>query len=221
MPVGLFCDFDGTIAQQDMIGKIVLTFAPNPSEAQSIIDEVNARTLSVRVGVERMFSLIPSAKLPEMAAFARDATRIRPGFPELVAEARSRGWLFVVVSGGFDFFVQPALAPYIDDHVPVFCNRMDATGPFLRVVWQHPCDAECRNDCGLCKPSVLRSFSGRVGRRIVIGDGVTDFAAAQLADFVFARDKLLQLCVEHGLPHAPFDTFHDIVRALDGPFQEA
>ncbi|MBX5436206.1 MAG: MtnX-like HAD-IB family phosphatase [Alicyclobacillaceae bacterium] len=200
-----------------MIARIMMEFAPD--QAAPLIREVMERRMTVREGVERMFGLIPSSRFPEVVSFAQSHTRVREGFAEFVALCERQGWLLAVVSGGFDFFVEPALAPFAG-RVEVFCNRIDATGPVLRVVWAHPCDELCQGGCGLCKPAVVRRHRDQVGRVAVIGDGVTDIPVAQLADWVFARDKLLDECRRTGLPHSPFDTFHDIIRAVSGPQPE-
>jgi 2-hydroxy-3-keto-5-methylthiopentenyl-1-phosphate phosphatase len=207
--IAFYCDFDGTIAEKDMIGVIVKEFAP--PEALDIVAEVNARRLSVREGVEAMFRRIPSRELPRMAEFARARTVVRAGFDAFVELCQRLGWRLTVVSGGFDFFVQPALSQY-QETVQVFCNSLDDSGPYLEVRWRQTCDAECDGGCGLCKPSVIRSTARPGEQIVVIGDGVTDVKAARMADFVFARDKLLAECERLGLPHAAFATFYDIIQ---------
>jgi 2-hydroxy-3-keto-5-methylthiopentenyl-1-phosphate phosphatase len=103
---------------------------------------------------------------------------------------------------------------------------LDTDGEFLKVRWTTPCDAECDGGCGLCKPTVIRSTSSTKrsagtnpsrDRIIVIGDGVTDLKAASMADYVFARDKLLAACVDRGIRHTPFETFADICLHLQNP----
>jgi 2-hydroxy-3-keto-5-methylthiopentenyl-1-phosphate phosphatase len=215
---GWFCDFDGTISENDMIREIMLHFVPE--QTAPLIERVNRRELSVRAGVEAMFACIPSRWFDDVRAFAIRQTRIRDGFGLFVEAVTGSGHLLAVTSGGFDFFVEPALAPW-RDKLTVYCNRIDASGEFLRVIWPHPCDAACRADCGLCKPSILRRHKPELAKAIVIGDGVTDYQAARLADFVFARSRLLDECRRQGLPHAPFDTFHDILAALDKPAHES
>jgi 2-hydroxy-3-keto-5-methylthiopentenyl-1-phosphate phosphatase len=49
---------------------------------------------------------------------------------------------------------------------------------------------------------------------IVIGDSVTDLQAAKQADFVIARDYLLEKCEKLELPHASFDTFYDVITEI-------
>ncbi len=41
----------------------------------------------------------------------------------------------------------------------------------------------------------------------MIGDSVTDFEGAKLADIVFARAHLVQLCKELNLNYYPFENF--------------
>ncbi|MCL6452074.1 MAG: MtnX-like HAD-IB family phosphatase [Alicyclobacillus sp.] len=211
-PVGVFCDFDGTISESDLIVSIGEVFGGEP--ARALIRRVQTGDLTVRQGVEALFRLIPSHRFPEVVQYARSRTCIRPGFADFVEDVRRRGWRFAVVSGGFDFFVEPALAPFLagsadrpGSSVDVYCNRIRTDGPFLQVVWAVPCDEDCDGACGLCKPTVMRRYDGLVERRVVVGDGVTDIKAARLADLVMARASLLTACVAEGLPHRPFTTF--------------
>ena len=190
-----------------MIGVILKRFAP--PEAQSIVAEVNAKRRSVQNGVEAMFGLIPSSVFPAMEQYAREQTKVRPGFDAFVALCREKGWRLTVVSGGFDFFVYPVVARH-NDVVCVYCNSLDTTGTYLQVKWGVLCDTACDGGCGLCKPTVIRKTLQVGETLVVIGDGVTDVKQAKLADFVFARDELLAECQALGLPHAKFETFYDI-----------
>ena len=50
--------------------------------------------------------------------------------------------------------------------------------------------------------------------KIVIGDSLSDFEAAKLADIVLARDHLIQRCEELHVPYRPFTTFHDCLNIV-------
>jgi len=206
--IGFFCDFDGTISENDMIQQIMMHFVPD--EAAPIIHKVLSRTLSVQEGVEALFGLIPSSKYPEVVQFAREATRIRPGFESFVEYCSANNWKFAVVSGGFDFFVEPAISA-VRDQVDVYCNRIDRAGSRLKVIWDHPCDGLCDGGCGLCKPTVLQRYAKNVRQSVVIGDGVTDLKAAKLADYVFARSGLAKTLQDMRVPFSPFETFYDVL----------
>lgn len=195
----------------DMIVQIMLHFVHDA--ALPIMERVVSRDLCIKDGVEQMFSLIPTSQYNEVVQFALDATRIRPGFEGLVRRVTAAGGRFVVVSGGFDFFVKPALAS-VRDLVEVCCNYIDASGPTLRVVWHTLCDELCDGGCGMCKPTILRSMRRPDVTIVAIGDGVTDVKLVRFADIVFARDKLAQIAEHEGIAFSPFETFTDIERAL-------
>lgn len=212
-PPVLFCDFDGTITTSDNIVAIMQKF--EPPGVRAIIEDIVHERVSIRQGVGAMFALLPSSMQEEIRAFVLSNAGIRPGFSELLAWCKAHDVPFYVTSGGIDFFVYPLLEPFGIPADHIYCNGSDFTGENIRITWPHPCDEHCGNDCGMCKTTVIRRFPRDEYFRILIGDSVTDFAGAKLADLVFSRSYLTEKCKELGLPHIPFETFHDIVRHLD------
>jgi len=207
----ILCDFDGTITNRDVIISIMAHFAPPQWEA--IKDEILARRLSIRAGVERLFALIPFHRKAEIAAWAVANMTIRQGFVQFLTEVRRRDIEFRVVSGGMGFFVRPILAPFaIAPSEILVSDVVERSDGMMGVAWATPCDDQCNNDCGLCKPTVLRGLVGR--HRVVIGDSVTDLAGARIAETVFARDYLARTLGEEGRTFYPFETFDDITPKL-------
>ncbi|MBX6396337.1 MAG: MtnX-like HAD-IB family phosphatase [Alicyclobacillaceae bacterium] len=201
----VMCDFDGTITERDMIVSIMEQFAP--PEWEALRDAVVERRMSVREGVGRMFALLPSSLREEIVDYALKIVRIRPGFPEFLAAVKRAGLEFYVVSGGIDFFVLPILSPFrLDGNI--FCNRAAFDGERIRIEWPHPCGPGCTGDCGLCKPTIMEGIGG--AWTVLVGDGVTDYLAAERADLVIARDGLLKRCRELGRPARSFETFYEV-----------
>lgn len=212
MTVRIICDFDGTIAEQDMITSIMRAFVP--TESAPLIAAVQAGELSVRKGVEQMFALIPAEKYPQVVTFAQAHTVVRAGFEAFIHRCSELGWPVTVVSGGFDFFVEPVIQQ-LSTPVDVYCNQIEHNGSHLAVRWTVDCDAACEGGCGLCKPSVMRQLQAGGTKFVVIGDGVTDFKAAQAADYVFARASLLDLVRRRQMPASSFETFYDVIQVID------
>jgi 2-hydroxy-3-keto-5-methylthiopentenyl-1-phosphate phosphatase len=207
----IFCDFDGTITNSDNIPAIMKQFAP--PEAEAIKNDVLAQKISIQSGVSKMFSLLPSSLKAEIIPYVLETGTIRNGFQAFVAYTREQNIPLYIVSGGIDFFVYPVLDPYIErDHI--YCNQGDFSGDNIQIIWSYTCDEHCSNDCGCCKPSILRKFSDDNYEKIVIGDSITDLQAAKLADRVFARDFLSQKCNELDIPYSSFDDFTDIIKSL-------
>lgn len=208
----IFCDFDGTITVNDNIVAIMKHFQPTGWD--TLVNQVINREITVQEGVGRMFSLLPSSRKEEVVQYALDNIRIRPGFQELLDYCKEQDIKFLVTSGGIDFFVYPTLQPFGIRQEDIFCNRGDFQGEQVLIEWPHPCDEECENGCGMCKTTIIRSYPRDEYLRILIGDSITDFAGAQLADVVFARSHLLDRCEELKMPHHPYDDFHQLLDGL-------
>lgn len=208
----IFCDFDGTITENDNIVAIIKHF--NPPGWEAIVNDVIRQAKPIKQGVGEMFRLLPSSMREEVVKYAISNARIRAGFAELLDYCRERDIPFYVTSGGIDFFVYPLLAPFgiPEDHI--YCNGSDFSGERIEITWPHPCEGQCETDCGMCKPSVIRRFPEDRYERILIGDSVTDFAGAKLVDLVFSRSHLTLKCAELGLPYHEFETFHDVIEQL-------
>jgi len=209
----IFCDFDGTITETDNIVAIVEHF--DPPGWRDIVGRIVSGETSIREGVGRLFALFPSSRKEDITRFVLERAKIRPGFAELLQFCRERGVEFLVTSGGIDFFVYPLLAPFGIPRERIFCNGSDFSGERVRILWPHRCDAECDVDCGMCKTTIIRRYPAEQYTRILIGDSVTDFAAARLADRIFARSHLQKKCEELELPYVPYDTFYDVIGTLE------
>jgi 2-hydroxy-3-keto-5-methylthiopentenyl-1-phosphate phosphatase len=208
----IFCDFDGTITDKDNITALMEQFAPQGWE--EIKDQILGEQISIQDGVGKLFSLLPSDRRHEYTQFLLEQTVIRPGFAEFVRFTEENQIQLYVVSGGIDFFVYPTLQPWISPE-KIYCNGSDFSGERIQILWPHACEEPCTNQCGCCKPTILRRFDPQIYHRIVIGDSITDLQIAKLADEVYARDFLIEKCREHRIPYTPFATFFDIIRSLD------
>jgi 2-hydroxy-3-keto-5-methylthiopentenyl-1-phosphate phosphatase len=209
----IFCDFDGTITVNDNIIAIMRHF--NPPGWETILEQMMRHEKPLKQGIGEMFALLPGALKRDIIDFALGQIKIRAGFPELIEFCKERRIDFYVTSGGIDFFVYPALAPFAIDRERIFCNGSDFSGERIAITWPHPCDEHCKAQCGMCKTTIIRRFPRDKYFRILIGDSLTDFEGAKLADHVFARSHLVDLCRKLNLPHDPFETFHDIIARLE------
>jgi 2-hydroxy-3-keto-5-methylthiopentenyl-1-phosphate phosphatase len=209
----IFCDFDGTITLSDNIVSIMKHFAP--PEWETLKDSVLNQTISIREGVGKMFSLLPSKLKEEIVQHVEKIGIFRAGFSEFVTFTKEQEIPLYIVSGGIDFFVYPILKDYMEKEY-IYCNASDFSNDTIDIIWPHACDEYCSNDCGCCKPSILRQFDSEKYEKIVIGDSITDLQAAKLADRVYARDFLVDKCEELQIPYTPFENFMEIIQDLKG-----
>jgi 2-hydroxy-3-keto-5-methylthiopentenyl-1-phosphate phosphatase len=210
----IFCDFDGTITQRDVIITLMEKFAP--PVWKEIVDQIlNQRTLSIRDGVSQLFRLIPGTQKEAMVAYAKETILFRAGFPEFLEFCQEKTIPFLVVSGGVDFFIEPLLAPY-RSQLSIFCNgsifhedAIELTFPYL--------DESCSpcGQCACCKISIMERYPSSNYYRIVVGDSLTDLGIARVADGVFARDKLIDYTQAENIEITPFEDFYAIQAFLE------
>lgn len=208
----IYCDFDGTITESDNIIAIMKKFAP--ANWVEIKDQILSQKISISEGVGKLFSELPSNQRDEITKFAIENAKIRDGFSKFVEFARTEDIPLYVVSGGIDFFVYPILEKF-GPFEGIYCNHSDFSGENIKILWPYTCDSYCQNECGCCKPSIIRKINqDEECFTIVIGDSVTDLEAAKHADFVLARDLLEEKCSEWDLNYKGFTTFHDCIEEI-------
>jgi 2-hydroxy-3-keto-5-methylthiopentenyl-1-phosphate phosphatase len=208
----IFCDFDGTITVNDNIVAIMKHF--QPAGWDKLVDRIVSKEISISEGVGRMFALLPTSRKQEIVDYAINNVTIRAGFSELLAYCREQHIEFLITSGGIDFFVYPVLSQFPIPKQNIYCNSSHFEGSHIEILWPHPCDENCRNDCGMCKTTIMRGYPSDQYERILIGDSITDFEGAKLADTVFARSHLIDLCKQLNLSYYPFEDFHEVMKRL-------
>ena len=136
-----------------------------------------------------------------------------PGFVPFAEAARAAGIPVEVVSDGFGFFIEPALASLGVPWIPVVTADTRFDGPVPTIAF--PNGNPACFVCGTCKRNRVLAHQA-AGRQVVfIGDGESDRYAAGYADVVFAKHSLAQFCLERGWPFEPWTTFAEIHRWLD------
>ena len=203
MSIQVFCDFDGTITNNDNIMSIMEKFAP--PEAEEVKNKILSQELSIQEGVSQLFQLIPTNLHDDIIQFlieTAETAEILIQFIGITCDIRWNGFL--------------RLSTLTRNHSKeqIYCNETDFSAEFITVKWPHSCDDHCQNHCGLCKSSLIRKLSDTDDFHIVIGDSITDLQAAKQADKVFARDFLITKCEENHIAYTPFETFQDVQAEL-------
>ena len=214
MPRTIVVDFDGTITEQDLLDEIAEAFG-DPEVFRELDEGLDRRELTLHEVLRREFEPV-KAPLAEVVDYVLEHARLRPGFAELVALARERGWRLVVVSSGFRELIEPVLEREGLAGLELRSNSVDPdpSGWRVRFLDEAVC-AVCGQEC---KRSTVAALAN--GSEVVyVGDGYSDRCAAEDADLVFARRGLASYLSEQGVPFEPFDDFFQIaarIARLDG-----
>jgi 2-hydroxy-3-keto-5-methylthiopentenyl-1-phosphate phosphatase len=207
----LVVDFDGTVTEHDLLDEIAKTFG-DEKVYREVDEGLDEQRLSLHEVIRREFAPV-RAPLDEVVAWVLERARVRPGFHELVEQAREQGWGLVVVSSGFHELIEPVLAREGLGHVRLVANSVDPDPSGWRIRFRD--EAAC-GTCGEpCKRATVAGLGAR-GEVVYVGDGYSDRCAAELADRVFARRGLARYLDDRGVPYEPFEDFFDVARSLNG-----
>ncbi|TVQ79912.1 MAG: hypothetical protein EA369_03960 [Bradymonadales bacterium] len=204
----VFSDFDGTISQQDSL-KLLFQEALGSSwlslEGQIESSEISERE-AVKEAVKRMYWT-----WPETQSWLLENISIDPGFASFYETLTSEGVSFVILSGGFQNFIE-ALFEREGLKIPsIRANRLEWQGrkwKLLEVQGPRLCDRFSHCKC----VSLMQLKSGR---SLYIGDGYTDFCPVEKMDFVLAKSKLKSYCEDQKIPYFGFSDFYDVEAVWD------
>jgi 2-hydroxy-3-keto-5-methylthiopentenyl-1-phosphate phosphatase len=201
-------DFDGTVTKTDLLDTIASRFG-DPEVYQEVEDGLDEGRMSLREVITREFRPVRKP-LDEVISWELENVVLRPGFDEVVALARERGWRVVIVSSGFHELIEPFLV-HAGFDVELHANRVEPDPEGWSVDWRY--DETC-DICGeSCKRSIVQRYGGD-GEIVYIGDGYSDRCAAEASDRVFATRGLAAYLAERGTDFEPFEDFHSVARSL-------
>ena len=208
--IAVLSDFDGTITTNNVLNSLYGKFAP-PSYRETL-ERWNRGEISTMEEIETVFATISASRV-EMESFL-DSVELDPGFPSLLNYCLEAGIKFVIVSDGLVWYIE-----YIMRHQEIqeveevyACEiHFDQGGYRFSYPWFDP-STPMRS---VSKSTIVRDYQSWGYKVVFIGDGVSDFEAAQVADIVYARDVLLDYTKDHGIQAREFSNMGDIIGDLE------
>ncbi|WP_414476172.1 MtnX-like HAD-IB family phosphatase [Microvirga sp. M2] len=218
----VLCDFDGTIALDDVTDALLTAFAD--PEWETVEEAWKAGRIGSDECMRRQVALL-RAGLDDVNALL-DRLPIDPTFPGFVRLCQERRIHVTVVSDGLDHAIDRILKRE-DLSLEVRANRLvhSATGGWA-LECPHAADT-CRVQAANCKCAA--ASEARDSLTVLVGDGRSDICLAERVDFVFAKSiggtpsTLLAHCRAHNLPHRAFESFAEVADGLAelGAFRDA
>jgi 2-hydroxy-3-keto-5-methylthiopentenyl-1-phosphate phosphatase len=208
----IFTDFDGTITLDDLGDKIFRDFGGR-------FEEYHERLKRGELTVPQYWHLL-CASLPagttlhKLRAWAAEQAADKD-FAPFVEFCRAHALPLTVVSDGFDVYIHAVLEREGASDVPRFCNRLESVSGVCLPMFPGR-DEACTCFCASCKRNSVLKQTPPDAFVVYIGDGYSDFCAAEHADIIFAKKALATYCNQKRLPHYPFSTFADVQRILAG-----
>ncbi|HOJ02980.1 MAG TPA: MtnX-like HAD-IB family phosphatase [Bacteroidota bacterium] len=209
--VRIFTDFDGTVAPMD-VGEELFRHFCGEAHLRATLHAWEAGELSGVAMYRRLLAGARGLTREALRGFL-DGMHIDAHFAAFAHWCETEGYPLVVLSDGFDAYIEPLLLR-AGVRVALRCNEMRFDGDEVVLHFPHA-DERCRETAN-CKSNHVALLSRDEDRVVYIGDGRSDFAAAEYADLVFARGRLEPWCQERNITFRRFENFRDVLHVLSG-----
>lgn len=209
------CDFDGTVAREDVGNRFFGRFTRDRALWERVIEDWREGRAGGREVLARECALLDVDRAEAerfLEGFGVDA-----GFAGFRSAALARGDRVAIASDGLLFYIRRILDRFELTDVPAYANDARFAGTAVVPVFGSP-EGEGCGRCGTCKAAVLarlvrdRAPGTRAPLSVFVGDGLSDRCAARVADVVYAKGDLLRFCESEGIAARPFVTFADVAR---------
>ncbi len=206
----IYTDFDGTITPLDLGDDLFIQYGDfEPYHSQLINGE-----LHISEYWKILCKSLGNNITAEFIAKYAESQEVDAYFMDFVNFCKEQGFPIAVVSDGFDTYINPVLAKLGLSDIDAYCNTMafDANGGIVPIYPRASESCDCL--VASCKRNVLLANTPPDAVIAYIGDGYTDFCAAEHSDIVFAKHRLASYCFKNKIPHHTFKTFFDIKQIL-------
>lgn len=199
-------DFDGTITEKDSLYHF---FERYGLDEWKVVEQlwVDGK-ISSKECLIREFELVPNLSEKLIDEFVSEI-KIDKYFLEFNKLRIKNGYDFVIVSDGLDYFINKILIKNNLENIRVVTNHAEFINDKFTLDFPNSC-SECKNDSGTCKCKVISDLRKTYEKICYIGDGVSDYCAADKADILYAKKSLLKHCKEQNIPCLEYESYKDI-----------
>jgi 2-hydroxy-3-keto-5-methylthiopentenyl-1-phosphate phosphatase len=201
-----FCDFDGTVTQEDLIDRVLEEFADPlwmDIEQSWVNGEIGSRDCLA------MQTRLIKARKRDLLDLV-EAIDIDESFVDFARYCRDHAIEIVILSDGIDLFIKNILNKYGLSDIRVYSNSLGFTNGSYEMYFPH-FQNDCLSRSGICKCKIMEELSDSSSINILVGDGRSDFCIARKADLTFAKSDLFDFCRVEKIPHIEHREFQDIV----------
>ena len=207
--IKFFCDFDGTIATED-VGDLFFTIFTQ-GKALPVIQlwesgKIDSREMYLR---DLQFLSVSKNQLNDFIA----ARSLDPTFGTFFDFCAANDIPVSILSDGMDLYIKPILERNHLSALTVYCNELHWNGEQKLEInfpyFEHTCGR-----CANCKGYQIRRLREKDDFIIFVGDGYSDLCGIKEADLIFAKDALAAYCDQEQIKYLAFENFSNILKWL-------
>lgn len=203
----VFCDFDGTITQNDLGDEIFEHFGR--------IEPYNTELKNGKLNIYQYWHILceeidDNINIKDFEKYA-EGSEIDPYFLKFYNSCKELGIPFYILSDGFDVYIKTVLEKNGVGEIEFYSNKLLKNDRGFEPEFTYASDS-CNCFSASCKRNLAINRITEDEISIYIGDGYSDFCGAEHCDIIFAKKDLAKYCNEKKLPHYPWRSFFDVIR---------
>jgi 2,3-diketo-5-methylthio-1-phosphopentane phosphatase len=202
--IEIFCDFDGTVTLKDLGDELFKVYGQ--------FDELNSLLKAEKISISeywyKICETLDTKLTKEIITNFSLQFEIDPYFKDFADYCKLHDINLTLVSDGYREYIEPLLNYHKLGDLPLYANSLDFGTPIKPIFYG--ADESCNCLSASCKRNVLLTRTPEDAIIVYIGDGYSDFCAAEHSDIIFAKKNLARYCNDNKVPHYPYKTFFDI-----------
>ena len=206
----MLTDFDGTMITIDTGVFLLDKFAP---KSWRIFEQQFERgEIGFEESLAKEFGLLKVSQ-QEMLSALEPAAHFRPNFDKLREYCAKRKFHLMLISGGLDFCIQHFLNQKGWSNLETYTPKARLTENGIQLSFPNRLEKTSSN---MKDDFVMHQM--KQGKKVVyVGNGVSDYPAAKIADLVFAikASKLAQLCRNGGVTCEEITDYQQAVDSIE------
>ena len=202
-------DFDGTLTEEDVSFALLDAFAEG--DWRQLYQQYRNSKMTVGDFNTKAFAMVKASR-DELLEVAREQVKLREGLRNLVNYCQERGFRFLVVSNGLDFYIKDILGNVGLGNIEAYAATTEFGPEGLKVQYIGPEGRVLKKGF---KEAYAKLFIKQGYQVVCIGNGPSDYSPATKAQHVFARDALMDMCKEKKVKCQPYADLNDVVRGLE------
>ncbi len=206
--IKVFIDFDGTISINDLTDEI---FKQN-GEFDYHIKRFLNKEITIFEYWQEFTKILPENLDAYLQNFLANQ-ELDAYFESFITYCSENNIEASIVTDNFDYIINFVWNYYNLPKIKVFSNKLKFDSG-----WQSLfalANENCGQHSAVCKRNVIINNTTEDDIIVYIGDGFSDYQAAEVSDIIFAKNHLAKFCAENRIPHHNWKTFFDVKRVFE------
>ncbi len=216
----LISDFDGTISKKDFFYMVIDTLLKDKKDALAPWhDYLNGKIKHIDA-LTGIFSQIHLTQ-QELDEFI-STIEVDSFFYDTAKYCMDKNVPFYICSAGTNYYIKKRIFDSLQKYNIILISN-DATysqQDGMKLVAPPETSPYYNANTGISKQAIVQKLKDEGFFTIYAGDGKPDFKSAQIADVVFAKDMLLELCRQKSIETKPFKNFNDILNYIRSIYEQ-